>query len=121
MRVVRLLHQSVRFHAYLATARVHACRAEIRLDLGSYPIDDFDGEQIRPGDALVAVRRNATSAVAQIAQASASLCPQRALQRRASASSAFARRRALRALTSRSALMRGPPWRPWPQAAPRWS
>ena len=70
VRVVGLLHQPVRLHADLAAARMHIGRAEIRLHLGGHTVDDFDGEQIGPGNALVAVRRDAQDAFGRMLQAS---------------------------------------------------
>jgi hypothetical protein len=70
VRVVRLLHQAERFHAHLAAAGMHARRAEIRLDLGGHAVDDLDGEQIGPGNALVAVRWHAPDAVGRLVHAS---------------------------------------------------
>ena len=62
VRVVGLLHQPVGLDADLAAARMDVGGAEIGLDLGRDAVDDLDGQQVGPGDALVAVRRDARGA-----------------------------------------------------------
>ncbi len=62
VRVVGLLHQAVGLDADLAAAGMHVGRAEVRLDLGGDAVDDLHRQQVRSGDALVAVRRHVARA-----------------------------------------------------------
>ena len=58
MRVIGLLHQTVSLDANLATARMNVGRTEVGLNLGRDTVLHLDREQIRAGDALIAVSRN---------------------------------------------------------------
>ena len=58
VRVVGLLHQAVRLHAYAAARGMHVGGGEVGFDLGGHAVDHLDGHEVGAGDAVVAVARN---------------------------------------------------------------